>query len=255
MIKDPRVMHLLEFSKEIHPRDLFPVRCEQAAILIEKDPFAFALAAVLDRGTKVEIIWTVPYYLQKHTGDLNPYFFASKSVEELEDIFRSFPQKPRYITDAPRTAKELSEIVVNEYNGDVTKIWENKSASHVKETFQCIYGVGSGIASMIILLLERCFKVHFNDIDHRYMDVKPDVHIIRVFYRLGFISEPNTKEALEAAQRFNPEYPGALDAPAWVIGRKWCTPFAPECQSCPLDEVCPKNIDQNLILDNRCRWR
>lgn len=82
---------------------------------------------------KAEIIWTVPYYLQKHIGDLNPQFFANKSIIELENIFRSIPEKPRYINDAPRTVKELSEIVVNEYNGDVRKIWENRSAEYVKK--------------------------------------------------------------------------------------------------------------------------
>jgi len=240
--KDPRVTCLLEFSKEIHPHDLFPVLFKEAASIIEENPFAFALAAVLDRGTKSEIIWTIPYYLQKHVEDLSPHSFSAKSIEEIERIFRNLPAKPRYITDAPRTIKELSEIVMKEYGGNVSKIWQNRSASYVKATFQRIYGVGPGIASMIVLLLERCFKIHFTDIDHRNMDVKPDVHIIRVFHRLGLISEPNNIEALKAARKLNPEYPGALDPPTWVIGKKWCTLFAPQCQNCPLTAVCPKII-------------
>lgn len=240
MTKDPRVTCLLEFVKEIQPRDLFPVLCEEAAPIIEENPFAFSLAAVLDRGTKSAIIWTIPYYLQKRIGNLSPYSFTTKSVEEIERIFRNLPVKPRYITDAPRTVKELSEIAVKEYGGDVSRIWQNSTASYVKATFQRVYGVGPGIASMIVLLLERCFKIRFTDIDHRNMDVKPDVHIIRVFHRLGFISEPNSTEALKAARKLNPEYPGALDPSTWVIGKKWCTPFAPQCQSCPLTKVCSK---------------
>jgi len=253
MDKDPRIKALLDFGKRIYPRDLFPVRCEEAAVLIEKNPFAFAFAAVLDRGTKAEIIWTVPYYIQKYTGDLNPHFFANKSIEELENIFQSLLEKPRYINDAPRTVKELSEMVLNEYNGDVTRIWKGKSASYVKRTFQRIYGVGPGIASMIVLLLEKCFKVHFKDVDHKSMDVKPDVHIVRVFYRLGLIKNPNPTEAVEAARRFNPEYPGALDAPTWVVGRKWCISVLPRCEECPLENVCPKNMDEkNLNLSRKC---
>lgn len=240
MIKDPRVTLLLEFGKVIRPRELFPVLCEEAALLIEENSFAFALAAVLDRGTKSEIIWTIPYYLQKRIGELSPYSFVNKSAEDLERIFRSLPAKPRYITDAPRTVKKLSEIIIREYDGDVSKIWRNKTSRYVKATFQRIYGVGPGIASMIVLLLERCFGVHFTDIDHGTMDVKPDVHIVRVFHRLGFISEPKEAEALKAARRLNPEYPGALDPPTWIIGKKWCTPTQPKCHSCPLNTVCPK---------------
>jgi endonuclease III len=74
------------------------------------------------------------------------------------------------------------------------------------------------------------------------MDIKPDTHVIRVFHRLGFISKLDQISALKAARKLNPEYPGALDAPAWYIGKKWCTPSAPQCHNYPLNEVCLKNI-------------
>jgi len=241
-VEDPRVVRLLEFGKEIRPRELFPVLQEEAALLVEDNPFAFALAAVLDRGTRSEIIWTVPYYLQQRIGDLSPELFVEMSVGDLERIFRGLPVRPRYITDAPITVKDLSELVIREYGGDAAKIWKGRTASYVKATFQRIYGVGPGIASMIVLLLERCFGVCFSDIDHRNMDVKPDVNIVRVFYKLGFISEENEKEALRAAQILSPDYPGALDPPTWIIGKKWCTQTNPRCHSCPLNEVCPRRI-------------
>ena len=240
--KDPRVKKLLEFAETVDAQELVPVLEEKAAELIKEDPFAFALAGVLDRGTKAEIIWTIPYYIKKQLGDLNPYFFANASLEELEKIIQKLPVKPRYVTDAPHTLRGLSRIIVNECNGQTQKLWENKSSRAVKATFERIYGVGPGIASMIILLLERWFGVHFNDVDHRNMDVKSDVHIVRVFHRLGFISEPDSNSALKAARRLNPAYPGALDPPAWTIGRNWCTAFSPRCNRCPLNEVCPKNI-------------
>ena len=248
--KDPRVKILLEFGKTINPRELFPVLHDDAALLVEKNPFAFALAAALDRGTRAEVIWTIPYYLQKEIGELKPAFFVNKDINEIKKIIQKLPIKPRYVNDAPRTIKELSEIVVNEFNGNASKIWKNKSAEEVKTTFQRVYGVGPGISSMIVLLLERCFGIHFNDLDHRNMNVKPDIHIIRVFGRLGFISQPNEKEVLEAARKFSPEYPGAIDAPVWVIGRKWCTADTPQCIHCPVNEVCPKNITFNNLNEN-----
>jgi len=239
--KDSRVKLLLVFGKTINPQELFPVLQNGAASLIEENPFAFALATVLDRGTKAEVIWTIPYYLHKEIGELNPEFFVGKTIDEIERIFQRLPLKPRYINDAPRTVKELSEIVVNEFNSDASEIWNNKSSKEVKTTFQRVHGVGPGISSMAVLLLERCFGIQFNDIDHRNMDVKPDIHVIRVFGRLGFISQLNEKEALKAARRLNPDYPGALDAPIWVIGRNWCFADAPQCLHCPINEVCPKN--------------
>ena len=242
--KDRRVEKLLEFAETVNAQELVPVLEEEAAVLIKEDPFAFALAGVLDRGTKAELIWTIPYYIKKQLGELNPHFFAKAPIEDLEEIFRKLPKKPRHMNAAPYTVRGLSEIIVNECNGRTQRLWENKSSKAVKATFERIYGVGPGIASMIILLLERWFRVHFDDIDHRNMDVKPDVHIMRVFQRLGFISESNSNSALEAARRLNPDYPGALDSPAWVIGRNWCTAFLAQCNRCPLNDCCPKILSK-----------
>lgn len=234
-----RVDKLLEFAKKVNAEELVPV-LEKGAAKVITDPFAFALAGVLDRGTKAEVIWTIPYYIKKQVGELSPFFFANASIEDIGEVFRKLPKKPRYVSDAPYTVKELSQIIVNEHNGQTQKMWENRSSKAVKATFERIYGVGPGIASMIILLLERWFKVYFDDIDHRIMDVKPDVHIIRVFMRLGFISEATSAAALNAARRLNPGFPGALDSPAWYIGRNWCTASMPKCNQCPMKEVCPK---------------
>ncbi len=239
---DARIRKLLEYSATIPPRVLIPAQPEEAAVLIEQNPFGFALAAVLDRGTKAELIWTIPFFLQRELGHLDPGRLARMSTEDLLQVFRRLPAKPRYITDAPRTVRELSEVVLREYGGDVTRIWNGRSSAYTKSAFRRIYGVGPGIASMIVLLLERCFHVRFTDIDHREMDVKPDVHVVRVFKRLGFISQENADQALEAARRLYPEYPGALDAPAWRIGKKWCFPSSPDCLHGPMNEVCPKQI-------------
>jgi endonuclease III len=239
---DLRVKKLLAFGQSIDSGDLVPVLVREAADLIKTDPFAFILAAVLDRGTKTEIIWTIPYYIKKQIGSLVPGFFAYASLDELGQVIQKLPVKPRYVNDAPKTMKELSQIIMKEFDGEAKKLWENKRSSTVKATLERIYGVGPGIASMIVLLLEEWFKVQFDDLDHRNMDVKSDVHVIRVFYRLGLTSKPDSNAALSAARRLNPSYPGALDAPTWTIGRKWCTAFNPNCNMCPLADYCPKNI-------------
>ena len=77
---DSRVKKLLEFRETIDSRDLVPVLVKEAADLIKNDPFAFMLAAVLDRGTKTEIIWTIPYYNKHQLGRLDPFFFANAST-------------------------------------------------------------------------------------------------------------------------------------------------------------------------------
>ncbi len=162
------------------------------------------------------------------------------SEKELKDLFDRIPRRPRYVNDAPRTIKELTQIVVAECHGDASQIWKGKKAEQVHQTFNSIYGVGPGIASMAVLLIEKAFPIRFDDREH--MDIKPDVHTVRVLYRLGVSSSMTVEFALKASQRMNPEFPGKVDGALWEIGRRWCRPTNPDCTGCPVTAECVKRI-------------
>lgn len=221
---------------------LFPTVIPEAAPLVVSDPYAFCIATCLDRGTKADIIWTIPYDIQQFLGHLDPHRIYQMSLEELADLFAHLPRRPRYVNDAPRTLKELTRIVVEECRGDASKIWQGKRASEVKRTFLSVHGVGPGIANMAVLLIEAAFSIRFDDLDRRNMDVKPDVHTIRVLYRLGVSQAMTEQAAVEAARRLNPDYPGAVDGPLWNIGRTWCHAIAPRCSLCCMESVCAKRL-------------
>ena len=80
-------------------------------------------------------------------------------------------------------------------------------------------------------------------------DVAVDVHVRRVFLRtrLALYDEPT--HILDVARSLHPKRPGALDFPAWLIGRRWCGPGLPDCPSCPLGEVCPRDVARAAIVD------
>jgi hypothetical protein len=46
---------------------------------------------------------------------------------------------------------------------------------------------------------------------------------------------------IAVARDLHPDRPGALDFPAWDIGRRWCRPQAPDCDRCVLSQVCPRD--------------
>jgi endonuclease III len=222
---------------------LFDTIIPEAAPLVATDPYAFAIATCLDRGTKADIIWTIPYDMKNSLGHLDPYRISQMSLEELADMFASLPRRPRYVNDAPRTLQELTRIVVEECDGDAANIWNGKRASEVNRTFRSIHGVGPGIANMAVLLIEMAFGVRFDDLDRRKMDIKPDVHTVRVLYRLGVSSAKTELAAVEAARRLSPDYPGEVDSHLWNIGRTWCHPTAPECFACCVESVCAKRLE------------
>jgi len=66
----------------------------------------------------------------------------------------------------------------------------------VKRTLLSVYGVGNGIANMSLILIEGVYDITFSDIDYTKMDIKPDVHTMRVLYRLGVSSSLNTDPAI-----------------------------------------------------------
>jgi endonuclease III len=231
---------LLRYTANLDPAELFPTIIPEAKMFALGNPYAFAMATCLDRGAKAGIIWTIPFDIRQRLGHLNPKRIFVMTLDELTSLFSQLPRKPRYVNAAPRTVKELTEIVVRDYNGDASKIWEGKRASEVKRVFHSIYGVGPGIASMAVLLLERGYGIRFSDMDRRNMDVKPDVHIMRVLYRLGISWSQTESAAVEAARRLNPEYPGGIDSALWLIGNKWCTAYVPRCTQCWMGKVCKK---------------
>lgn len=233
---------LFDCSQNFDSAVLFPTVIPEAAPLVVSDPYAFCIATCLDRGTKADIIWTIPYDIQHFLGHLDPHRIYQMSLEELADLFAHLPRRPRYVNDAPRTLNYLTRIVVEECSGDASNIWRGKRASEVKRTFLSIHGVGPGIASMAVLLIEAAFQIRFDDLDRRNMDIKPDVHTIRVLYRLGVSQAMTEQAAVAAARGLNPEYPGAVDGPLWNIGRTWCHAIAPRCSVCCMEPVCAKRL-------------
>jgi endonuclease III len=149
------------------------------------------------------------------------------------------PKKPRYINDAPRTIVSLARMVCDEFHGDATRLWDGRTASETMKKFREIYGVGRGIAAMLVILLDQLGMVQFSDPYN--IPVKPDSHVIRVMGRLGLIPPQSTEQdAVAKARALKPDYPGALDSPLWYIGRKFCRPISPACAECPLNDLCPR---------------
>ena len=83
---------LLEYAASIQQEELFPTLVPDAAKLVVEDAFAFALAAVLDRGMKAEIIWTIPYWIREELGHLDPARLGEMTKEEISDVLSRIPR-------------------------------------------------------------------------------------------------------------------------------------------------------------------
>jgi len=234
---------LLEFTPTVPNESLFPTIMPEAAPLIETDPYAFLIAVCLDRGTKAQIIWTIPYDMKMKMGHLDPQLIYQMSLEELTELFLQLPRKPRYANDAPKTIRDLTRFVVEECSGDASLVWEGRRAADVNRILRSVHGVGPGIANMGVLLIEKAFGVRFHDLDRSRMDIKADVHTVRVLHRLGASDALTVEAAYEATRRMNPTFPGGLDGGLWEIGRRWCFASNPHCVDCPMHRDCAMLIE------------
>lgn len=234
------VAQLLDLNRQANIEELFPTLFPGASDFVHANPYAFCMATCLDRGTKADIIWTIPFWIYQIVGHFDPFIFHQMSTDELEKLINKLPKKPRYINAAHFTIQSITQIIVEELEGDATKMWKNKKAIEVKRTFLSVYGVGTGIANMAVLLIEKAYGIHFSDLDHSRMDIKPDVHTMRVLYRLGVSAAIQEDEAISAARYLNPTFPGEIDGSLWLLGRKWCSAINPDCIKCPMQAYCPR---------------
>ena len=117
---------------------------------------------------------------------------------------------------------------------------EKQKSEETKKTFLIVYGVGNGISNMAVRLIESMYDFRFADLDYSRMDIKPDVHTTRVLYRLGVSTTIREDWAIFAARFINPSYPGEIDGPLWLLGRKLCQATNPDCGRFPINAVCLK---------------
>ena len=232
-----REILLNDVKTKIDIRELCPAETSNATTLVLEDPYAFLIACCLDRGTKVETIWTIPYDLRQKLGALDIVDIAATTPRHLDAVIRSLPQRPRWANDAPRTILDLSRMIRDRFDARAENMWNDRSPAQFEGDLRSIHGVGRGIASMTTnLLIRRYDNVFSNDL--HTVDIKPDIHTRKVLYRLGIAANDSDITAVEAARQLNPPFPGALDGPLWWVGRQWCHRSTPDCEACALVHRC-----------------
>ena len=208
---------------------------------IKEFPHAFVLACIMDRQMKSEKALLIPYEVSKEIGGFEFSRLLRLEEEGLKEIFQR--KNLHRFNDVMAENFYLGiQKIHADYKDDASNIWEGRPRSAtVVRRFLEFEGVGVKIATMATNILVRDYKVPVKD--HICIDISPDVHVKRVFRRLGFISKnAGNEELIYCAREFNPEYPGVFDLPCWEIGRNWCKPHRPQCEDCYLAKYCPKMI-------------
>ena len=223
------------------PRDLrFTGSLEADKLLkdLENTPHAFVLACVMDRQIKTEKAWHIPYSMTQRLGNFEFQTLAVLSVEEIEKLMTHPQPLHRFPAEMAKNFHAAVHIIATKYDGKASMIWEGKpSSAEVVYRFLEFRGIGQKIASMAANILARDFKIKYSD--YYSIDVSVDVHVRRVFTRMGLIpTNASNEQIIFRARALSPEFPGLIDLPAWEIGRNWCKPSEPNCSACYMAELC-----------------
>lgn len=204
-------------------------------------PHFFVLACLMDRQMKAEEAWKIPFYVSREVGSLR---FKALTTLSMDETLRIFTAKNlhRFNNIMAHVFYKGVQKILNDYDGYPSRIFrDDLSARTIMNRFLEFEGVGPKIASMATNILIREFKLPIQD--RSYIDISADVHVRRVFTRLGLIEQDSTPtEVINCAKLLYPEYPGVFDLPTWEVGRKWCKPSHPECMKCYLSPHCPTNL-------------
>lgn len=202
-------------------------------------PHAFVLACIMDRQIKAEKAWLIPQRISKRLGGFS---IRKLSVLSQEDVYRIMKEPEplhRFVNKMAEYFYSAVQRIMNNYAGDASRIWTDKpSSAELVYRFLQFDGVGVKIATMAANILARHFKIPLAD--YYSIDISPDVHVRRVFSRLGLIPAHATPEqVIYKARALYPDYPGIMDFTCWEIGRNWCHTLSPACDSCYMKELCP----------------
>ncbi len=202
---------------------------------------AFVLACVMDRQIKAERAWLIPYGISEEIKDFELSTLLRVNQEDMIEIFKR-KSLHRFNKIMGENFYLAIQKIHNNYQSDASNIWKgNPRSATIVRKFLEFDGVGIKIATMAANILARDFKIPMKD--YINIDISPDVHVMRVFKRLGFISkDASNDELIYCARELNPLYPGIFDLSCWEIGRYWCRPNELICEKCYLNKNCIKKL-------------
>lgn len=212
----------------------------------DKYPHLFVLACVMDRQIKAGRAWNIPYAIAGEIGSRKIGAFAAKDEQYYINLFET-KKLHRYNTLMAKYFYAAVQRIVNEYNGDASKIWAGNPPSRlVVLRFLEFEGIGPKIATMATNILSRDYNVRMQELTA--VDISPDVHVKRIMYRLGLVDSKDgnwqqisATSIINKAALLNIKFPGVFDLLFWDIGQQGiCENTRCHAEQCPFGEFCPK---------------
>lgn len=181
-----------------------------------KDPYLVLIACILSLRTNDRT--TYPATLRMLELAKTPQEMMGVNVEDLEKVI--YPVG--FYKNKAGQIIELSKLIVEKYDGKVP--------DSIDELCK-FRGVGRKTANLVMTL-------GFGE-----PAICVDVHVHRIFNRLGYIKTKNPEETEFALRENLPiEYWIPINTLLVTHGQNVCKPIKPMCECCPVSQYCDKLI-------------
>lgn len=246
--KEKIINILLEYLEQIEDQNSIlkgDLLKQEEKEFILNDLNAFIIGLISDQSVKAEIAWSLPYKLANRLGTFDFNEIIKKyDATNIETAIKEKPALHRYPNRMSLYIYEAIKRIISNYNSKAENIWNGKTAEQIVNELEQFKGISHKKASLGTLILVR--DLCANIIDKENIDIAYDIHIRRLFLRLGLVDEDIQEKVLEAAKKLYPDFPGKLTTAFWTLGREVCRPTDPACLICPLFEVCDKDLEKSI---------
>ncbi|MEM9035799.1 MAG: HhH-GPD-type base excision DNA repair protein [Actinomycetota bacterium] len=128
--------------------------------LLATEPLALLIGMLLDQQIAIELAFTGPWRLRERIGQLDAAAIAAMDPDELERIFRERPALHRYPAAMAKRTQALCAHLVDEHDGDVTRLWIDVGDGAVLlRRIRALPGFGPEKAKIFTALLAKRFEI------------------------------------------------------------------------------------------------
>jgi uncharacterized HhH-GPD family protein len=128
---------------------------------LARNPFSLLAGMLLDQQFPMERAFAGPHVILQRLGadTLDPQTIATYDPEAFVKLCQGPPAVHRYPGAMAARLQELARIVLDEYDGDATKIWSAGTAKEIVQRLRALPGFGAAKATIFLALLGKRFGV------------------------------------------------------------------------------------------------
>jgi len=179
------------------------------------DPYKVLISCLISLRTKDEVTAKASKRLFSKADS------PEKMIKLNENYIGKLILPANYYKTKAKNIKEISKILINEYNSKVPE---------TREELMKLPGVGPKTSAIVMTY------GHFNK---DYIPV--DTHVNRVPNRLGWIKTKTPEETEKALMKIIPrKYWQMLNNNFVTFGQNICVPVSPYCSKCPVRKYCKR---------------